>query len=129
MISYIYVDNGDKIENSHLIGFPGSLCDAGRAIQRIAGSRPWTPGSAPEITRAILRGLGICEDEAAAAPNDDRKPNGEPYWMIYTETDTVWLGCDEPEFLTWDREEFARVELSEARCRRLAQEIRTLSSA
>ena len=131
MTSYIYVDVGglETEAKNYLIAIPGSLCDAGRAIQKITGSRPWTPGSTREITRAILRGIGIHEDEAVAAPNDDRKPNREPYWMIATLDDMVCLGCGGPEFLEWEREEFARKELSEAECRRLALEIRTLARA
>ena len=125
MISYIYVD-GDE---NYLIRYPGSFCEAGRAVQDVAGSMTWSPGSTPEITRAILRGLGIWDDEAVAARNDQSTPHGEPYWMIYTLADMVCLGCGEAEFLEWGRECFARMKLSEARCRRLVREIRALSSA
>ncbi len=125
MINHIYVD-GDE---SYLIRHPGSLSEAGRAIQTIATSGPWTPSSTPEVTRAILRRLGIRGDESLVAPNDKDVPEGEPYWMIYAGYDMVCLGVGhgEAEFLTWDREHFARMHLSEARCRRLARRIRAMA--
>ena len=125
MISYIYVDG----DGNYLIRYPGSLREAGRAIQDVAGSMPWSPGSTPEITRAILRQFGAGDDEAVAASNDQSTPHGEPYWMIYTLGDMVCLGCGEAEFLQWDRECFAHMKLSEARCRRLVRVVRALSSA
>ena len=123
MISHIYVD-GDE---NYLIRYPGSLREAARAIQDMAGSGLWAPGGTPEITREILRGLGNWEDESIVAPNDRSIDHGEPYWMIYAIDDMVYLGCGEPEFLTWSREYFAGMKLSEARCRRLVRYIRALS--
>lgn len=123
MISHIHVD-GDEC---FLVRYPGSLREAGRAIQDIAGAEQWTPGLTPEITRAILRELGIWDDEDVAAPDNEATPYGEPYWMIYTRDDLVCLGCGEPEFLSWDRQHFVNMKLSEAQCRRLVRRIQGLS--